>query len=113
MEFVKQVKAGIILGLFDRATQLMLKQFNIGDVVLAVSVEALVQFVEQDGLKKNLWLGPEGAAAEFEINQCYLWFKNVRPELEAQATTQVEFEDLENTEQKYLERLIKVRRWLR
>ena len=84
----------------------------IGDQIFDDLFRLLVKFVDTGGLDDGIWEGAEGVNAEFEINQLYVWYTKVWPELLDGVNSMDELIELYDVEQRHLHRLIEVRAWL-
>jgi hypothetical protein len=87
--------------------------FEIRDIIFNTAFEGLRTFVESGKIDQRMWEGAEGNIAEFELNQCYAWYTKVRPYHERDIDSIEKLEAFEADDQKYLERLVKVRGWMR
>jgi hypothetical protein len=86
---------------------------EIKDIIFQAAFHGLVSFVKSGQLDKGDWEGAEANIAEFELNQCYIWYTKVRPAQFREINSIEKWEEFEADDQKHLERLIKVRNWLR
>jgi hypothetical protein len=90
-----------------------MQDFEIRDIIFNAAFDGLKSFVESGKMDAKRWEGPEAITAEFELQQCYAWFTKVRPYQEEQVDSIDKLEEFEKDDQKYFERLGRVREWLR
>jgi hypothetical protein len=105
-------KLNLILRLYEWSRGRLFVDSEIDEIIFDTAVEGLKSFVAAGGLDRD-YPGAEGNAAEHELNQCHIYFTRTRSLWEDDIRAgKVEPPQLWEQDEKYFDRLMKVRKWL-